>query len=491
MLIFWLLIIPLVTAVICVFIPKHSISKYVSIAGSFITFVYNIVLNCIVYKYHTLQGFDGFFYLDSLSILSTQIVSLVGFAAALYSAGYMEAELHDGEFSEKKLRWYYFLFHMFIFTMLSVCVCNNLGIMWVAMEATTLATTFLVGFYNKKPHHEAAWKYIIICTVGITLALFGVILTYHSAKGTLGGIGYALNWSELLKEADRFEPHLIRLAFLFILVGYGTKAGLAPMHTWLPDAHSQAPSPISALFSGVLLNCSMYGIIRYHILASKCVGAEYSGTLLMIFGFISILVSVPFIIVQKDFKRLLAFSSIEHIGIIALGFGFGGMYGVYGAGLHAFSHAIVKSLLFFCAGNVFLKYKTREIDNIKGAIKIIPVTGVMFLIGIFAITGTPPFNIFLSEFLILADGFSSGRPLAIIFCSLVTIALVLIFVGFVYNMFKMIFGSSEPNPERGEVSKFTIVAMGFLLFFVLVVSIYVPPFLNKILQDIYNIVRNA
>ena len=206
---------------------------------------------------------------------------------------------------------------MFIFTMLSVCVCNNLGIMWVAMEATTLATTFLVGFYNKKPHHEAAWKYIIICTVGITLALFGVILTYHSAKGTLGGIGYALNWSELLKEADRFEPHLIRLAFLFILVGYGTKAGLAPMHTWLPDAHSQAPSPISALFSGVLLNCSMYGIIRYHILASKCVGAEYSGTLLMIFGFISILVSVPFIIVQKDFKRLLAFSSIEHIGIIA------------------------------------------------------------------------------------------------------------------------------------------------------------------------------
>src|SRR3989338_8733443 len=463
MLIFWLLIIPMVTAGICVFIPRHSVSKYVSIAGSFITFVYNIVLNCIAYKYHTLQGFDGFFYLDSLSILSTQIVSLVGFAAALYSAGYMEEELHDGEFSEKRLRWYYFLFHMFIFTMLSVCVTNNLGIMWVAIEATTLATTFLVGFYNKKPHHEAAWKYIIICTVGITLALFGVILTYHSAKGALGDIGYALNWSELLKEADRFEPHLIRLAFLFILVGYGTKAGLAPMHTWLPDAHSQAPSPISALFSGVL----------------------------MIFGFISILVSVPFIIVQKDFKRLLAFRSIEHTGIIALGFGFGGMYGVYGAELHAFSHAVVKSLLFFCAGNFFLKYKTRDMDNIKGAIKIIPVTGVMFLIGIFAITGTPPFNIFLSEFLILADGFSSGRPLAIIFCSLVTIALVLIFVGFVYNMFKMIFGSSEPIPERGEGSKFTIVAMGFLLFFVLVVSIYVPPFLNKILQDIYNIVRNA
>src|SRR3989304_1570472 len=491
MIILWLLIIPLITAIACVLTGKHSVSKYISIAGSFIALLYNIFLNYNIYVHRSLAGLNDFFYMDALSILTTQIVTIIGFASSLYSAGYMAAELHEGVVTERKLRWYYFLFHMFILTMLLVCVTNNLGIMWVAIEGTTLSTTFLVGFYNKKQHQEAAWKYIIICTVGITLALFGVILTYHSSKGVLGEIGYALNWTGLLAVADRAEPHLIKLAFLFILIGYGTKAGLAPMHTWLPDAHSMAPSPISALFSGVLLNCSLYAIIRYHILTSKCVGSSYSCTLLMIFGFISILVSVPFIMVQKDFKRLLAFSSIEHTGIIALGFGFGGMYGVYGASLHAFSHAVVKSLLFFCAGNFFLKYKTRDMDNIKGAIKIIPVTGVMFLIGIFAITGTPPFNIFLSEFLILADGFSSGKPLAIIFCSLVTIALVLIFVGFVYNMFKMIFGSAEPIPERGEGSKFTIVAMGFLLFFVLVVSIYVPPFLNKILQDIYNIVRNA
>ena len=491
MLIFWLLIIPLITAGICVFITKHSISKYVSIAGSFITLIYNIILNYNIYVHQTLKGFNGFFYLDSLSILTTQIVTIVGFAAALYSAGYMEVELREGKFAEKRLRWYYFLFHMFIFTMLSVCVTNNLGIMWVAIEATTLATTFLVGFHNKKAQQEAAWKYIIICTVGITLALFGVILTYHSAKGALGEIGYALNWSDLLTVADKFEPHLIRLAFLFILIGYGTKAGLAPMHTWLPDAHSQAPSPISALFSGVLLNCSMYGIIRYHILTSKCVGADYSGTLLMVFGFISVLVSVPFIIIQKDYKRLFAFSSIEHIGIIALGLGFGGMYGVYGAELHAFNHAIVKSLLFFCAGNLFLKYKTRELDNIKGVIKTIPVTGVFSIIGIFAITGTPPFNIFISEFLILADGFSRGNPLSIVFSTLVLISIVLIFIGFIYNMFKMIFGPSESSMPKGEVSKFTIAAMAFLLFFILVVSFYIPPLLNKVLQNIYDIIRNA
>lgn len=486
-----LLIIPVITATACVFIKKHSISKYVSIAGSFIAFTYNIFLNYNVYTYHTLSGLNSFFYLDALSILSTQIVTLVGFAAALYSAGYMEAELHEGVFREKKLRWYYFLFHMFIFTMLLVCVSNNLGIMWVAIEATTLATTFLVGFYNKKPHQEAAWKYIIICTVGITLALFGVILTYHSAKGVIGEIGYALNWSELITVADKFEPHLIRLAFLFILIGYGTKAGLAPMHTWLPDAHSQAPSPISALFSGVLLNCSLYGIIRFHILTSKCVGPNYSGTLLMIFGLISVLVSVPFILIQKDYKRLLAFSSIEHIGIIAIGFGFGGMYGVYGAGLHAFNHAVVKSLLFFCSGNLFLKYKTREIESIKGAIKTIPVTAVISIIAIFAITGTPPFNIFVSEFMVLADGFSSGSVLSIIFSSLLVIGIVLIFIGFINNMFKMIFGSPTTDILRGEVSKFTIAAMLFLLFFVLVVSVYVPPVLNEILHNIYDIVRNA
>ncbi|TLD42769.1 MAG: Hydrogenase-4 component F [Candidatus Jettenia ecosi] len=486
-----LLLVPIITAGICVFITKHSISKYVSIAGSFITLIYNLILNCAIYSNQTLEGFHGFFYLDSLSILSTQIVTLVGFAAALYSAGYMEAELREGEFPEKRLRWYYFLFHMFIFTMLLVCVTNNLGIMWVAIEATTLSTTFLVGFYNKKSHQEAAWKYIIICTVGITLALFGVILTFHSAKGALGEIGYALNWSNLLKVADGFEPHLMKLAFIFILVGYGTKAGLAPMHTWLPDAHSQAPSPISALFSGVLLNCSMYGIIRYHILTSKCVGPAYSGTLLMVFGLISVVVSIPFIIIQKDYKRLLAFSSIEHIGIIALGFGFGGMYGVYGAELHAFNHAIVKSLLFFCAGNLFLKYKTRDMGNIMGAMKTIPVTSVMLVIGVFAITGIPPFNIFTSEFMVLADGFSSGNLLSIVFSAILLVSIILIFIGFIYNMFKMIFGVPAVTAKQGEANKFTVAAMSFLLFFILVVSLYIPPLLSKILRNIYDIVRNV
>ena len=228
MIILWLLIIPLITAVACVLTGKHSVSKYISIAGSFLALLYNIFLNYNIYVHRSLAGLNDFFYMDSLSVLTTQIVTIVGFASSLYSAGYMAAELHEGVVTQKKLRLYYFLFHMFIFTMLAACVTNNLGIMWVAIEATTLSTTFLVGFYNTKQHQEAAWKYIIICTVGITLALFGVILTYHSSKGVLGEIGHTLNWTGLLTVADRFEPHLIKLAFLFILIGYGTKAGLAP-----------------------------------------------------------------------------------------------------------------------------------------------------------------------------------------------------------------------------------------------------------------------
>ncbi len=491
MLILLLVIIPVITATVCVFIKKHSISKYISIAGSFIALVYNIYLNYNIYTYHSIYGFNNFFYVDSLSILTTQIVTIVAFAAALYSAGYMESELHEGVVSERKLQWYYFLFHMFIFTMLLVCVINNLGVMWVAIEGTTLATTFLVGFYNKKQHQEAAWKYIILCSVGITLALFGIILTYHSAKGVLGEIGYALNWSDLRSVADKFEPHLMKLAFLFILVGYGTKAGLAPMHTWLPDAHSQAPSPISALFSGVLINCSMYGIIRYHILTSKCVGSDYSCTLLMIFGLVSVIVSIPFILVQKDYKRLLAFSSVEHIGFIALGIGFGGMYSVYGAELHTFNHAVAKSLLFFCAGNLFLKYKTTEMENIRGVIRTTPVTGIILAIGVFAITGTPPFNIYVSEFLVLADGFASGNSFVIVFSSVLIVCITLIFIGFIYNMYRMIFGTPTMDMPKGEISKFTTAAMLFLLFFVLIISFYVPPLLREVLRNIYDIIRNV
>ena len=491
MIILWLLIIPLITAIACVLIGKHSVSKYISIAGSFIALLYNIFLNYNIYVHHSLAGLNNFFYMDALSVLTTQIVTIVGFASSLYSAGYMAAEFHEGVVTERKLRLYYFLFHMFIFTMLTVCVTNNLGIMWVAIEGTTLSTTFLVGFYNKKLHQEAAWKYIIICTVGITLALFGVILTYHSSKGALGEIGYALNWTELLAVADRFEPHLIKLAFLFIIIGYGTKAGLAPMHTWLPDAHSQAPSPISALFSGVLLNCSLYAIIRYHILTSKCVGSSYSCTLLMVFGLISVIVSIPFILVQRDYKRLFAFSSIEHMGFIALGIGFGGMYSVYGAELHAFNHAVTKSLLFFCAGNLFLKYKTSTMEGIKGVIKAMPVTGVILIIAVFAITGTPPFNIFVSEFMVLADGFSSGNAFIILLTSLLIVCIALIFVGYIRNIFGMIFGVSPETIPKGETSKFTIAAMIFLLFFVLLISFYVPPLLREILSRVYDIIRNA
>ncbi len=238
---------------------------------------------------------------------------------------------------------------LFLLTMLLVVVCDNLGMMWVAIEGTTLASAFLVGFYEKDTSVEAAWKYLIICSVGIALALFGIVLTYASSIELLGDSSSALEWTTLRSIAPELDPTYLRLAFIFIMVGYGTKVGLAPMHTWLPDAHSQAPSPISAMLSAVLLNCAFYGILRFFIITELCVPG-FATDLMLIFGLLSMAVAAVFIIVAKDSKRLLAYSSIEHMGIMSLGFGLGGFLGIFGALFQMLNHALTKPILFFSWG---------------------------------------------------------------------------------------------------------------------------------------------
>ncbi|MDD5473101.1 MAG: hydrogenase 4 subunit F, partial [Candidatus Methanoperedens sp.] len=366
-----------------------------------------------------------------------------------------------------------------------VGVTNNLGL-WIAIEMTTLVSALLMILYSRKSSIEAAWKYMIICTVGITFALFGTILTYYGAVKILGESGDALNWTSLIAVADRFDPAIMKLAFIFILIGYGTKAGLAPMHTWLPDAHSEAPTPVSALLSGVLLNCAMYGIIRFYTITTKSTGAAYTSNLLIIFGLLSIGIAVPFIILQEDYKRLLAYSSVEHMGIVALGIGFGGVFGVFGAILHMFNHAMTKSLMFFGAGNVLLKHETKEIDGVSGIIKSMPVTGPMFLIGGLAITGSPPFSIFLSEFTILTAGFMQGHIVASV---LFLLFIIMIFAGFFHNISRMILGIPKPGISTGDVSRWTLVAMAILLVFVFVLGFYIPPKFYEIIMKVVDVVR--
>jgi hydrogenase-4 component F len=382
----------------------------------------------------------------------------------------MGHEIEHNVIDLRKLKIYYVLFHFFVFTMLLVGVTNNLGL-WIAIEMTTLVSALLIIFYSNKASVEAAWKYVIISTVGITFALFGTILTYYAAVKILGETGDALNWTSLIAVAGQFDPMIMKLAFIFILIGYGTKAGLAPMHTWLPDAYSESPTPVGALLSGTLVNCAMYGIIRFYSIATKSTGPEFTSNLLIIFGLMSLGIAVPFIILQEDYKRLLAYSSVEHMGIIALGIGFGGVYGIFGAILHMFNHAMTKSLMFFSVGNVLLKYGTKEIDKVSGIVKTMPVTGAILLIGALAITGSPPFSIFISEFTILSAGFLGGHIIASV---LFLLFIIMIFAGFFYNLTKMTFGNPKPGITPGEVSRWTLGAMMILVVFVIILGVYIP-----------------
>jgi len=469
--IFFIIGIPVLLALAALLIKKQRIFGALNSIGYLAVLSGSILL----LKKAVLSGgvrlCGDFIYLDVLSAFFIFVISAVAFAAALYSIGYIRNDIEKGVISEKKARFYYILFNLFCCSMLFVPAVNNLGILWVAVEMTTLISAFLVGFYNSKESVEAAWKYIIICSVGIIFALLGTIL--FSYAFSLSGGGRSLNWSSMAAGAAGMDKNILKVAFIFILVGYGTKAGLAPMHTWLPDAHSQAVSPISALLSGVLLKTALYAILRFGIIVIKGAGFAYFAHLMILFGMISLVISCGFILVQKDFKRLLAYSSVEHMGIICIGFGLGAPLAAAGALLHIFNHAAVKSLMFFGAGNVVSAYKKHNMNAIRGVIKALPFTGVMLLLGMFALTGFPPFSIFISEMLIIIGAFSNGSYWI---AALLLLFLAVIFGAFIYHFGEMLFGNipkgmaAAGEPLSGKLAFlflfFQICALGAALLFI-------------------------
>lgn len=419
------------------------------------------------------KALGGFIYLDLLSAFFILVISVVAFAASLYSVGYIKKDIENKAISENKARFYYLLFNLFCFTMFLVPAMNNLGMLWVAIEMTTLVSAFLVGFYNSKESVEAAWKYIMICSVGIIFALLGTILFSYAIS--ISGLSKSLNWSDITPVAQILDKNILKIAFIFILVGYGTKAGLAPMHTWLPDAHSQAVAPISALLSGVLLKTAIYAILRFGIIIIKSVGFAYFAHLLIIFGVISLAISSGFILVQKDLKRLLAYSSIEHIGIIALGFGLGTPLAVAGAALHVFNHAVTKSLMFFGAGNIVSAYKEHNMNAIRGVVKALPFTGIFLLLGMFALTGFPPFSVFISEMMIIIAAFTNG---SYFIAALLLLFLSIIFSAFIYHFGNILFGNL---PKGMKVTGEPLSGkLAFLFLFILICGLaIVLPFINK------------
>ena len=476
----YLLLAPLIAAGLCYPLKRRRAVEALAVAGSAATLVYATYLSYRVFTQGTID--EDLLYMDAFSAYILMLVSMVGLMAVIYSLSYIGKEYEEGELTDLKLRNYYIFFQLFVFTMLLVCVSNNLGIMWIAIEGTTLASAYLVGLYDRDTSIEAAWKYLVICSVGITLALLGTIIVYASSIQALGESSTALNWSTLMAAAGSLDPNLLKLAFIFVLIGYGTKVGLAPMHTWLPDAHSQAPTPVSALLSGVLLNCAMYGILRYHMIVSgSSLGPGFSGGLLLLFGIISLGTAAAFIIMSRDYKRMLAYSSIEHMGIIAIGFGFGGFWGVFGALFHMLNHALTKTLLFFGAGNILQRLKTKEIDQVHGLIKALPVTAVLLVGGALAITGCPPFSLFLSEFMIMVGGLSSESWLGV---ALYILLLAVVFAAFMYHIGRMVFGEAGRTDAKGEGGRTNLAVMAVLLASVLALGLYMPTFLNDALDQI-------
>ncbi|AFJ48513.1 hydrogenase 4 subunit F [Shimwellia blattae] len=435
----------------------------------------------LIYQQGDILVAGKWLHLDSLSALFLAILGIISFITGLYSIGYMRHEVDEGEVSVAGLCNYYGFFHLFIFTMLLVITSNNLIMMWAAIEATTLSSAFLVGTYSQRSSLEAAWKYIIICSVGVAFGLFGTILVYANAASIMPDPQNAIFWTEVLKHASELDTTLMQLAFVFVLIGFGTKTGLFPMHAWLPDAHSEAPSPVSALLSAVLLNCALLIIIRYNIIIRQAIGPHFTSTLLVVFGMLSVAVAAFFILVQRDIKRLLAYSSVENMGLIAVALGIGGPLGILAAMLHTLNHSLAKALLFCGSGNVLLKYGTRDISVAKGMLKVMPFSAVLLAGGALGLGGMPPFNVFLSEFMTVIAGLSAGHiGLTIVLLLLLTIVLG----GLVRMIAAVLFGNAPEPVSKGELGILTTLPMAILLVLMLIMGTHIP-------QPVVHLLENA
>jgi len=411
------------------------------------------------------------FFVDSLNVFLVALTAFVGFTTALFSRPYMRVERDHGKMTPPRMRLFHSMYQLFSFTMLLALTTNNMGLLWVALEAATLATVLLVAVYRTPASLEAAWKYFILCGVGIAQALFGTILLYLAAERLIGAEGGGLLWTNLDAVKHQLEPTVISLAFVFLLVGYGTKVGLAPLHNWLPDAHAEGPTPISAVLSGLLLNVALYAVLRCKVLADGALDSRFAGELMMGFGLLSVVLAAFFLSRQRDIKRMFAYSSIEHMGLVTFAFGMGGAVASFAGLLHMTVHSLVKSAIFFAVGHAAQKAGTQVMDDIRGLIRVNPVVGWGLMIGTLAILGMPPFGVFASEFLILTTAmreFPWTTPLLLL-------ALAVAFASVLAKVQPMVFG--ETNVKRLAHPP-AIVPVFVHLGLALLLGLYIPPYLR-------------
>jgi hydrogenase-4 component F len=448
---------------------------------------------------------SGWMAVDAASLLFLSITTVLFLAASVYAIGYLAHESRHGRHfddSEEELPFVNFpeavfagCLLMFLATMTLVAVSRHLGLMWVGVEATTLASAPLIYFHRHHRSLEATWKYLVICSVGIALALLGNFFVAVAVR-SVGGPTIHMTIDDLVTNAGGLNANWLKAAFLFLLVGYGTKMGLAPLHTWLPDAHSEAPSVVSALLSGALLNCAFLTILRAHTVLFAAGLGDFSSDLLVLFGLISMGVAAVFILGQTDFKRMLAYSSVEHMGILSLGIGIGGI-ATFGSMLHTVNHSLTKAMLFLVAGNILAVYRTKSTTRIRGVLRTMPLTGVLWVAGFLAIAGSPPFGPFLSELTILKGMFDANRSaVAIAYLAM----LAIIFIGMATIILRMAYGEAPDLLESGDEGNkgdgpagslaaarrepFWSVASPIALGLgVLALGSYVPPQLTDLLQQ--------
>jgi hydrogenase-4 component F len=419
-----------------------------------------------------LVGHDQFF-VDPFNVFLVALTAFVGFTTAIFSRPYMRIEQYHGRLSSRRLRLYHSMYQLFMGAMLLALLTNNMGLLWVAMEAATLSTVLLVSLYRTKASLEAAWKYFILCGVGIAQALFGTILLYFAAEQTLGREGMtALLWTHLNAVKGHLEPRVLGLAFVFLLVGYGTKVALAPLHNWLPDAHAEGPTPVSAVLSGLLLNVALYAVIRCKVLVEGSIGSALPGRMLMIFGLLSAVLAAFFLWRQRDIKRLFGYSSIEHMGIMTFAFGIGGPIANFAGLLHMTVHSLTKSSIFFTAGHASQTAGTQRIDDIRGLLGVSPTIGWGLMLGSIAILGMPPFGVFASEFLILTTAMRE-HPWATPF---LLIAFGVAFAAIFSKVQPMVFGRTEAGRLPHSPA---LVPVFVHLAMVLVLGLYMPPVLAE------------
>ncbi len=470
---FILILAPLLAFFVCLLSYRREVLEYTTLAGAVMSAGAALMLAPSVAFSGPLSALS-IFTIDSLGAIGILLTAIIGLAVVAYSIGYLREETKRGFVTSHQVRLYFVLLNIFIAAMIIACASAVPIVTWLAIEATTLATVFLINFYNKPTALEAAWKYLLINSFGLLIGFFGTILYLAT---TIHGGASLVTWSALLAHAGNLDPALARLAFLFVLIGYGTKVGLAPMHTWLPDAHSKAPAPISALLSGVLLNIALITIVRFKMITDIANGATgYTQKLLIAFGLFSIIIAAFIMLTQKNYKRLLAYSSIENMGIMALGFGFGGV-GITAALLYMIYHALTKSTLFISSGTIFLTYGTTKIERVHGILATLPTTGFVFFATILSIIGLPPFGTFFSKILILATGFGA-HPIVV---AAALCAFTIAFIGFLRHTTHMLFGAKPDTVAPVVMSPWLILPPIALLSLLAFLSIYIPSTLTTLL----------